>query len=55
MGNKATYTAEYLNDVHPSIPKEIADRIMHDTFCVGVYPGMESQHIAHVIEMIKKF
>ena len=27
MGNKATYTAEYLNDGHLSIPKEIADRL----------------------------
>lgn len=29
MGNKATYTAEYLNDGHLSIPKEIADRLSH--------------------------
>lgn len=27
MGNKAVYTAEYLNDGHLSIPKEIADRL----------------------------
>lgn len=27
MGNKATYTAEYLNDGHLSIPKEISDRL----------------------------
>jgi len=27
MGNKATYTAEYLNDGHLSIPREIADRL----------------------------
>mgnify|MGYP001607337558 FL=1 len=27
MGNKATYTAEYLNDGHLSIPKKIADRL----------------------------
>lgn len=27
MGNRATYTAEYLNDGHLSIPKEIADRL----------------------------
>lgn len=34
---------------------ENADRIMNDTFWVGVYPGMESPHIAHMIEMIKEF
>lgn len=27
MGHKATYTAEYLNDGHLSIPSEIADRL----------------------------
>lgn len=27
MGSKAIYTAEYLNDGHLSIPKEIADRL----------------------------
>lgn len=27
MGNKAVYTAEYLNDGHLSMPKEIADRL----------------------------
>ncbi|TLD40562.1 MAG: hypothetical protein JETT_3199 [Candidatus Jettenia ecosi] len=27
MGNKATYTAEYLDDGHLSIPKEIVDRL----------------------------
>lgn len=25
MGNRATYTAEYLNDGHLSVPKEIAN------------------------------
>ncbi|BBO18610.1 conserved hypothetical protein [Candidatus Brocadia pituitae] len=27
MGHKAAYTAEYLNDGHLSMPKEIADRL----------------------------
>lgn len=27
MGNRAVYTAEYLNDGHLSMPKEIADRL----------------------------
>ncbi len=31
------------------------DRIMHDTFWIGVYPGMQERAIAYMIESIKRF
>jgi len=33
----------------------ITDRIMRDTFWVGVYPGMTDEMIDYIVEMIKAF
>ncbi len=31
------------------------DRIMRDTFWIGVYPGLTSQHISYMVDTIKEF
>ena len=34
---------------------ENTDRIMHDTFWVGVYPGMTGEMISYMVETIRGF
>ena len=35
-------------------PLEVTDRIMRDTFWVGVYPGMTDEMIDYMAETIRK-
>ncbi|MDP3283732.1 MAG: lipopolysaccharide biosynthesis protein RfbH, partial [Desulfobacterales bacterium] len=43
------------NSKHPTPRLPATDRIMRDTFWVGIYPGMTEDMINYIIENIKKF
>ncbi|GFE83674.1 lipopolysaccharide biosynthesis protein RfbH [Steroidobacter agaridevorans] len=34
---------------------DVTDQVMNDTFWIGVYPGLEEQHLAYVVEKIEHF
>jgi CDP-6-deoxy-D-xylo-4-hexulose-3-dehydrase len=43
---------------HPFIKKgnlENTNTVMNDTFWLGVYPGINNEHIDYIVEMIKDF
>jgi len=43
---------------HPFIKKgnlENTNTVMNDTFWLGVYPGINNEHIDYIVEMIKNF
>jgi CDP-6-deoxy-D-xylo-4-hexulose-3-dehydrase len=44
-------TFQHLNTSTTLLP--VTDRIMNDTFWVGVYPGMSEEIVAYMIEQIR--